>query len=102
MAGTMSKIPRYDEIEDAVAQEQWSYVDSSGEATTSRITIGRPRPWSSDVQGEWLCLIEIEHRLDGVQPVFGAGPVEALMNAMDVVKAFADQIGKYTPRANEH
>lgn len=94
----MTEIPSLDRVDDPVAEDIWSYADDSGESRVSRIAIGRPQPWPGDVQGDWLCPIEIEHFTDGVRGIVGVGPVDALMNAMGVVKAFADTIGKFAPR----
>jgi hypothetical protein len=91
----MKQIPEFEVVDDPVAEDKWSYIDVNGEARVSRITIGRPRRWPNDVQGDWLCPLEIEHFTDGVHAVAGVGPVDALMNAMRVVKAFADEIGKF-------
>jgi hypothetical protein len=95
----MSEIPSFDEVDDPVAEDKWSYVDSNGDARVSRITIGRPRPWPNDVRGDWLCPLEIEDYTDGVHAIVGVGPVDALMNAVGVIQGFADKIGKFAPRA---
>lgn len=95
----MTQIPDFETVDDLVAEDKWSYVDIDGTARVSRISIGRPRRWPDDVQGDWLCPLEIEHYTDGVHAIVGVGPVDALLNAMGIVKAFADKIGKFVPRA---
>lgn len=95
----MTEIPHFDSVDDPVAEDTWAYADANGNRV-SRIRVGRPRPWPDDVDGDWLCLVEIEHFTDGVYAIVGVGPVDALMNAMGVVKAFAEKVGKFEPRAN--
>lgn len=92
------EIPHFNVIEDPVAEDTWSYVNSDGQTQVSRITVGRPRPWPGNVHGDWLCPLEIEHYTDGIHAFVGVGPVDALMNALGVVRGFAEQIGKCTPR----
>jgi hypothetical protein len=95
----MTQIPHFEVVDDPVAEDYWSYVDIDGEARVSRIRIGRPQRWEGDIQRDWLCPVEVGHFTDGVRAIVGVGPVDALMNAMGVVKAFADKIGKFAPRA---
>jgi hypothetical protein len=94
----MAQIPRFETVDDPIAQDQWAYRDDNGNTRTSRITVGRPQKWPADAHGDWLCLLEVEHFTEGVRAFVGVGPVDALMNAMAVVKAFADQIGTFEPR----
>lgn len=95
----MTDLPDFDVVDDPIAEDKWSYFKSTGEATVARIAVGRPRPWSNHPRGDWLCPVQIDDFTEGVLGVAGVGPVDALMNAMALVKAFADQIGKFTPRA---
>jgi hypothetical protein len=95
----MTQIPDFDVVDDPIAEDKWSYRDSNGDTKVSRITIGRPRQWPKEQRGDWLCPLEIEHFTDGVHAIVGVGPVDALMNAMGLVKAFADQIGTFAPRS---
>jgi hypothetical protein len=91
-------IPQFTTIDDAIAEDVWSYATPDGTRATSRITVGRPRPWPEDSHGDWLCPISIEHYTGGVRAIAGVGPVDALLNAIDVVKAFAEEIGHFAPR----
>src|SRR5262245_36576874 len=97
----MADLPQLKRIVDPIADDRWSYNGPDGTRATSRVSIGRPRPWPRASQGDWICPISIEHFTEGVTPVAGVGPVDALMNAMALVKAFADQIGQFTPRASQ-
>ena len=95
----MPDIPEFDVVEDPIAEDTWSYVDATGSSIRSRIVIGRPRPWPNNPNGDWICPVEIEHFTDGVRAFVGVGPVDALMNAVGVVKGFADSVGKFAPRS---
>ena len=96
----MPALPRFTSVTDAIADDYWSYVSSAGKVKTSRIIVGRPRPWPGDDQGDWVCPLFIEHVTPGVQTIAGVGPVDCLMNAVAVVQAFAGEIRDITPRAN--
>jgi hypothetical protein len=97
----MVRVPRFRRVVDVVAEDHWSYTTKEGTPKVSRITIGRPTPWPSDDQGDWLCPLEIEHFTDGIRGIAGVGPVDALMNAIGIVQAFAEEIEPFTPRADE-
>jgi hypothetical protein len=95
----MTPTPDFKIVDDLIAKDRWSYVDTDGNRRVSRIVIGRPQPWPNDPDGDWVVPVEIEHFTDGIRAFVGVGPVDALMNAMSVVKTFAEQIGQFTPRA---
>jgi hypothetical protein len=97
----MAKNPEVRRIGDRIADDHWSYSTPDGHGKTSRVVIGRPMPWPDDPQGDWICPVEIEGFTHGIATLAGVGPVDALMNAMRVVQAFADQIGTFTPRVRE-
>jgi hypothetical protein len=90
-------LPELERIDDIIAEDVWSY-ERDGTFKTSRVTIGRPMPWSDNEHGDWVCRVDIEGFTEEVQAVAGVGPVDALMNAITLVKAFADDIGPFTPR----
>jgi hypothetical protein len=93
---------RIDKITDPVAADEWRYRTASGESRVSRIEIGRPQRAPDDPNGDWYCPVFVEDFTDRIVPAYGVGPVDALMNAMALVRSFADQIGEFTPRALEH
>jgi len=97
----MTRLPYLKRIVDLIADDRWAYVGPDGNRVTSRVCVGRPQPWPGDRQGDWMCSVSIDHFTDGVRPIAGVGPVDALMNAMAVVKAFAEQVGQFTPRASD-
>ena len=92
-------LPELTRIDDPVADDWWSYKLPDGSSRTSRVTVGRPATIPNDVNGDWYCPVLIEGRLPGVKPVFGVGPVDALMNAMKLVSDFFDEVGGAEPRA---
>jgi hypothetical protein len=96
----MVSVPKFKHVTDVVAEDYWSYTTREGAPRTSRVTIGRPTPWPSDHQGDWLCPLEIEHFTEGIRAIAGVGPVDALMNAIGMVKAFAEEIEPFTPLAH--
>jgi hypothetical protein len=87
-------------LDDVIAEDCWSYVTNTGQPMISRIRIGRPQPWPTNEHGDWICPLEIEHYTGGVRAIAGVGPVDALMNALSIVKGFASDIGKFMPVRN--
>jgi hypothetical protein len=98
----MARVPRFEHVTDVIANDSWSYTTKEGTPKISRLVIGRPRPSPNESHGDWICPMEIEHFTGGARAVAGVGPVDALMNAIGVVKAFAEEIGPFTPRAHDH
>jgi hypothetical protein len=96
----MTSIPYFEVVDDPIAEDTWSYRDRNGESRLAHVTIGRPRPWPGDSHGDWLCPVQIDDYMEGVRAIAGVGPVDALMNAMGVIQAFADEIGRFEPRAS--
>jgi len=97
---SMADLPQLKRIVDPIADDHWSYDGPDGARVTSHVSVGRPEPWSHDRQGDWICPVSIEHFTDRVVPVAGVGPVDALMNAVALVKNFAEHVGQFTPRAS--
>jgi len=92
---------KIDQITEVIAADDWSYATSSGETVFARIEIGRPEPAPDDPNGDWFCPISIEGFTSQITSAYGVGPVDALNNALTLVRAFASKIGEYTPRASE-
>jgi len=90
---------KIDHIADIIAADRWSYRTSSGEAAVSRIEVGRPQRALEDPNGDWYCPVFVEGFTSRIVPAYGVGPVDALLNAMMLVKSFADQMGDFAPRA---
>jgi hypothetical protein len=93
---------RIEKIEDAVAVDEWRYNKADGTSVVSRVEIGKPQRAPDDPNGDWYCPVFIEHFTDRIVPAYGVGPVDALMNALILVRTFADQIGQFTPRASDY
>lgn len=95
----MNAIPDLKHISEPIADDDWSYIGADGKRVTSRVVVGKPQRWPNDSQGDWICPVSIDDFTDGVSAVAGVGPVDALLNAMSIIRAFVDQIGRFTPRA---
>jgi hypothetical protein len=91
--------PRLTTIDDAIADDLWSHTTKEGETRVSRIVVGRPRPLPGEADRAWYCPLSIEGYLPGIKCVMGVGPVDALMNAMTLVRRFFEEHSDVTPRA---
>ena len=78
--------PKVTRIEDPIADDRWEYITPKGKRRISRLTVGRPAPHPP--MDCWYCPVRIEGRTPVIQSVFGSGPVDALMNAMQAVRNF--------------
>jgi hypothetical protein len=79
--------PVLDRIDDVVAEDVWFYKNGN----RHKLVVGRPAPVPVDVgkpDPTWYCPLYIEGITPRIKPVFGAGPVDALMNAMRLVHSF--------------
>ena len=79
--------PVVDKIDDVVAEDTWGNKDGN----RRKLIVGRPQIVPVDAakpHPTWYCPIYIEGVTSGIRPIFGAGPVDALMNAMTVVRSF--------------
>ena len=90
--------PHLDRIDEVVATDTWKIAKPTGEEVLTKVTVGKPAPNPTDPNGDWYCPVEIEGRTNGIRCVFGVGPVDALMNAMQFVKQFFDEV-EPEPRA---
>ena len=81
--------PTIDTIEDVIAEDTWE----EREGDRRRLIVGRPQIIPADAGKSaptWYWPVYIESITDGNRPVYGAGPVDALMNAMTVVHQLFD------------
>jgi hypothetical protein len=81
-------------IDDVIADGVWRIPDvmrklRKGKRKTVYIAIGRPRP-DIDPKGDWICPIQIECFTSGVKNVHGVGALDALMNALSLLRQFFD------------
>ncbi|HZI05352.1 MAG TPA: hypothetical protein VEZ71_15075, partial [Archangium sp.] len=91
--------PRLTTIDDPIAEDHWSYATKDGETKVSRIVVGRPQPLPGEAERAWYCPLSIGGYLPGIKCVMGVGPVDALMNAMTLVRRFFEEHSDVTPRA---
>lgn len=89
--------PKLSAIDDPIAEDHWHYMTEDGTWRTSRILIGRPVPLPDGK--DWYCPYSFEHVTRGIDYAFGAGPVDALMNAMYFVRRRFYEFDEVTPRA---
>ncbi|MFL5348923.1 MAG: hypothetical protein ACJ8AT_29340 [Hyalangium sp.] len=89
--------PKLTRIEDPIADDFWEYLTPQGQRRISRLTVGRPVHYPE--ARAWYCPILIEGSSPLVDTVFGQGPVDALMNAMAVVRTFFEQNFSVVPGA---
>jgi hypothetical protein len=87
--------PKLVGVDDPIADDHWEYVASRGKRRVSRLTVGRPVYYARERL--WYCPVRIEGYTAGVDTVFGLGPVDALMNAMTLVKRFFDEKKNVVP-----
>jgi hypothetical protein len=85
-------------FDDPIADDWWKHNAGSTPGKVTRVTIGRPVPLPDG--SDWYCPISIEgFHSPKVQPSYGVGPVDSLMNAMHLVKVFFE-VTKPTPRSH--
>ena len=83
---------KIDTIENVIARDQWRYKNKDGKTVSAEIIVGKPFlfPLSKGEQESWVCPVFIETFTTRVISAVGAGPVESLLSAMTLVKAFFD------------
>jgi hypothetical protein len=72
---------RIERITDIIAADEWRHG-----ARVSRIEISRPQPAPDDPNGDWYCAVFVQGFTDGIVPAYGVGPIDALMNAVMLVR----------------
>ncbi|NRD53940.1 hypothetical protein HRD49_21190 [Corallococcus exiguus] len=82
--------PQLTVIEAPIADDYWRYTTPEGKRRTSRLTVGRPVHFPQERC--WYTPVMIEGHLTKVTPIFGQGPVDALMNAMMFIRRFNDEM----------
>jgi hypothetical protein len=85
----MCPLPEIVEIHDPVAEDVWRLRAADGKTVSHRIVVGRPFPEDPEREdSDWCCPVMIEGSLSRPCPAMGVGPVDALMNAMVLVRRF--------------
>lgn len=82
--------PKLTVIEAPIADDYWRYTTPEGKRRISRVTVGQPVQFPQERC--WYAPVMIEGYLTKVTPIFGQGPVDALMNAMMFIKRFNDEM----------
>jgi hypothetical protein len=75
-----------------VAAEVWTYTDGNGRKRKAEVRVGKPQRVSNDASGAWCCPVYIGGWISHVVPAIGVGPLDALMNALRLVKEFREHI----------
>ena len=88
--------PSLTKIDDPIATDVWEYR-SDGIVVRTLIEVGRPtRIDNDDATSEWYCPLRIEGWFEEeVRVVVGLGSVDALMNAMSLVKKFFEETHRF-------
>lgn len=88
--------PKLKRIDEPIADDYWEYTTSRGKQKISRLTVGKPTYYPQEKL--WYCPVRIQgYTKPTFEPVFGVGPVDALMNAMTYVKRFSEEIFDFIP-----
>ena len=82
----MKTKPIQDPIADGFFRPSGGWVKGK---TKVYIAVGRPRP-EEDQKGPWICPLYIERFTNGVRNVHGVGPLDSLLNAMNLLRQFFD------------
>ncbi len=81
---------KIDTIENVIARDRWRYKKNDGKIMSAEIIVGKPFRMRHEEKESWVCPVFIETFTTRVISAIGAGPVESLMSAMTLVKAFFD------------
>ena len=76
-------------IPNPIASDTLTFRDAKGRKRTARIEIGQPQPVPDDK--DWFCPLYIQDWT--CMPAIGIGPLDALMNAVTILRAFHDHVG---------
>jgi hypothetical protein len=76
--------PKLSEVTDVIAESHLEYRTLDGTKGRFLVKVGRPCPHDDD----YYCPLEVEGLFHGVKPIFGMGPVDSLMNAMELVRRY--------------
>jgi len=90
--------PKIEKIVDPIAEDRWSIPGPNDTFKTIQVSVGRPVPLKDNT--DWYCPVFIENYVEN-KAIYGVGPVDALMNAMTLVKSYFDNNPKTSPNAEE-
>jgi len=89
---------KIDKIEDPIAEDIWRYTNEEGNEIESKVIVGKPE---KAIDKDWYCPVFIENFTSGVVTAYGVGPVDSLMNAMELVKNAFDKAFKDSDKKKE-
>ena len=75
-----------------IASDTWTYTDAEGRKHVATLLIGRPQRVPGDKQRAWFCTVYVDGWTPHVMPAIGVGPLDALMNALTVVRSFREHV----------
>lgn len=84
-----------------IASEVWTFADAKGRKRMARLAVGRPERIPGDRNADWFCPVHIGGWTPHVVPAIGVGPLDALRNALTLVRAFHEQIGEMHIRRDQ-
>ena len=77
---------------DERASDICTFRDTHGRKRQARIEVGRPQAEPDDQNHDWFCPVFVEGYTPHVIPVMGVGPIDALMNAVALLRGFHESI----------
>lgn len=75
-----------------IASDTWTYIDGTGDKKIAKLQVGKPRRIPRDEHGDWFCAVYVEGWTPHVVPAIGIGPLDALMNALTLVRSFREHV----------
>jgi hypothetical protein len=93
-------LPKLTSVDDPIAEDWWVYTASDGTPRTDHIRVGRPTQLENGT--DWYCPLQMtpDGRSPRFIPILGVGPVDALLNAMNVVRKQYEDV-EFEPRGGQ-
>ena len=77
--------PKVKRIVSPIAEDFWELEEPGGGRAVARIAVGQPKMIPKDAQKTWYCPVDLGGT---IRSAYGVGPVDALMNAMQLVRSY--------------
>ena len=87
----MAQFKKRRSIPRPIATDVWTFTDASGKKRRAKLSIGKPRRVPGEP--EWYCEAHVSEWMSHVVPAIGVGPLDALDNAMKLVRGFQEYVG---------
>src|SRR3954465_14251302 len=81
--------PKLKKIDDVLVEDDLPFLQGKGRTVQVHMVVGRPKPLP---ERDYYCPIQAEGFFKGVKLAFGVGPVDSLMNAMDILHRYSRYI----------